>query len=68
MAAHLGHIVSKTTIMNILKSQEGYYLRKDRILPALDAATKKRRVIWAHTFWWFWKMAKFCNKEHVQYV
>ena len=68
MASHLGNIVSENTIMNVLKSQEGYHIRKDCILPALDAAAKHRRVVWAHTFWWFWKMAKFCPPEQIQYV
>ena len=68
MAQHLGNIVSKTTIMAILKKQQGFYLRKDRILPALDNAAKVRRVIWAHTFWWFWKLAKCCPTEKVQFV
>ena len=51
MAAHLGHIVSKNTITNILKNQEGYYIRKDRILPSLSKEAKAKRVQWAHTWW-----------------
>ena len=68
MEYHLGHIVSKTTIMSILKSQEGYHMRKDRILPALDEATKKRRVVWAETFWWLWKMIRCCSTTNIQFV
>ena len=68
MATYLGNIVSTTTVRAILKKQQGFYLRKDRILPALDVAAKGRRVTWAHTFWWFWKLAKCCPVQNVQFV
>ena len=68
MVQYLGNIVSKPTIMSILKKQEGFHLRKDRILPALDNAAKIRRVTWAHTFWWFWTLAKCCPIQKIQFV
>lgn len=55
MEAQLGHIVSWVTIMNFLKNQEGFTMRKDRIFPSLDIAAKERRVKWAQKWWTFWK-------------
>lgn len=51
----LGGIVNHQTIADFLKTQEGFRLRKDRILPHLDAAAKLRRVKWAKKWWCFWK-------------
>ena len=33
-------------------------MRKDRILPALDAQAKQRRIKWAHTFFAFYKSVR----------
>ena len=68
MEFHLGYIVSTYTIMKILKQQEGYHMRKDRILPALDKAAQKRRVVWAETFWWLWKGIRCCPCSTIQFV
>ena len=51
----LGGIVNYRTIRDFLKTQEGFRIRKDRILPHLDAAAKERRVQWAKNWWCFWK-------------
>ncbi len=64
----LGFIVSKATIMKILKQQEGFYLRKDRILPSLSQAAKFKRVVWAELFWYFWRCAACCPVEDIQFV
>ena len=68
MEFHLGYFVSTYTIMKILKQQEGYHMRKDRILPALDKAAQKRRVVWAETFWWLWKGIRCCPCSTIQFV
>ena len=44
MVVHLGSIVLKSTVVNILKKQEGYHMCKDRILQSLDAQAKSRQV------------------------
>ena len=51
MEWYLGYVVSKSAIVNILKSQKGYHLQKDRILPSLDNAAKFCQVVWAETVW-----------------
>ena len=53
----LGGIVNYCSIANFLKTQDGYRIRKDRILPHLDSSAKKRRVRWAKNWWCFWKAA-----------
>ena len=53
MKEQLGGIVSQNTIRKWLKSQKGFYLRKDRVLPSLDSAAKLRRLVWCHSFWLF---------------
>ena len=55
IAAHLGNIVSHPTIISILKQQEGYHTRKDRILPSLDSGKRELRHKWADTFWLFYR-------------
>lgn len=52
MANFVG-IVSETAIRKYLIQQEGWDMRKDRILPHLDTAAKDRRVMWACEFWLF---------------
>ena len=54
----LDNIVSHQTIMNFLNTQEGFTLKKDRIIPSLDLNAKERRVEWAETWWTFWKCVK----------
>ena len=68
MAAQLGNIVSPNTISNWLKQQEGFSVRKDRILPSLDLQAKTRRVIWAQSFWLFWYSARLVNMEKAIFV
>ena len=50
-----GKIVGVVSIRRVLKNQEGFRMRKDRILPSLDAAAKVRHVVWGESFWIFWK-------------
>ena len=49
MREQLGGIISEGMIRTWLISQDGFRLRKDRILPALDAAAKVRRLVWTHS-------------------
>ena len=67
MANHLG-IVSESPIRKYLIQQEGWDMRKDRILPHLDTAAKDRRVMWACEFWLFWKSAKAVSSTKVKFV
>ena len=67
IANHLG-IVSESAGSNYLIQQEGWGIRKDRILPHLDAAAKSRRVMWACEFWLFWKSAKAVRSTQVKFV
>ena len=68
MATQLGNIVSPNTISSWLKSQEGFSVRKDRILPSLDAQAKARRVVWAHSFWMFWYSGCLVKQEKAIFV
>ena len=63
MSDQLNNIVSPNTIRDWLNQQEGFRLRKDRILPALDTAAKLRRLIWTHSFWMFWLSAQLIPIE-----
>ena len=54
--------------MRILKDQEGFTTRKNRILLHLDNAAKIRHVTWAEFFWMFWKYAKCCPTTKVKSV
>ena len=63
MKEQLGGIVSQNTIRKWLKSQKGFYLRKDRVLPSLDSAAKLRRLVWCHSFWLFWHSVKYIPIE-----
>lgn len=54
MASYLGNIVCVHTIIAILKEQEGYHTRKDRILPSLDSGKRELRVKWTNTWWLFY--------------
>ena len=58
LEAQLDNIVSHQTIMNFLQTQEGFTLKKDRIIPSLDLNAKERRVEWAETWWTFWKCVR----------
>ena len=44
-------ILTKQTVRVYMMSLEGYWMRKTRLLPALDSMAKLRRVVWAQTFW-----------------
>ena len=50
MASLMGNIVSiqYTTLHLFVIQRDGYKMRKDRILTALDPADKLRRVKWGH--------------------
>lgn len=63
MSDQLNNIVSPNTIRVWLKSQEGFKLRRNRILPALDAAAKLQRLQWTHSFWLFWLSATLIPVE-----
>ena len=65
MRDQLDNIVSSNTIRKWLKMQNGSRLRKDRILPHLDAAAKYRQLVWCHSFWLFWHSAKYIQVERV---
>ena len=47
LSRQLGEIVGADTIRTHIMRQEAFRYRKDRLLPHLDAAARKRRVIWA---------------------
>ena len=68
MANQLGDIMSPNTISAWLQNQEGFSVRRDRILPSLDLQAKARRVIWAHSFWMFWYSARLVNPEKAIFV
>ena len=57
MSNHL-QIVSVKAIREYLIQQEGWDMRKDRILPHLDSAAKARRVEWCCNWWFFWKSVR----------
>ena len=63
MSAQLGNIVSHNTVRLWIKRQGGFRIRKDRILPSLDPAAKARRIVFAHSFWLFWKSARLIPIE-----
>ena len=68
LAAELGDIVSKESIRKFCKSQEGFRMRKDRLLPHLDIQAKMRRFKWAESFCVFWKSCKIIKTENVAVV
>jgi hypothetical protein len=68
MALYLGNIVSANCIRKFLMLQEGFKMRKDRLLPHLDAAAKEQRVVWCHTFWKFWKSVKAVPVTKMRFV
>ena len=68
MANQLGNLISASTIRSYLQTRPTFRIRKDRILPHLDKAAKIRRVIWAESFWLFWKSARCCNPKKVRFV
>ena len=68
MANQLGNLVCANTIRNYLRSRPTFRMRKNRILPHLDKAAKLRRIIWAESFWVFWKSARCCNVKKVRFV
>ena len=68
MSTQLGSIVSPNTISKWLKQQEGFRIRKDRILPSLDFQAKTRQIIWAHSFWLFWYSARLVSMKKAVFV
>ena len=62
-ANQLNEIVTKQTVRTYMLSLEGYRMRKTRLLPALDLMAKLRRVVWAQTFWMFWKCMCAINSD-----
>lgn len=48
-----GHIVSVNTIRQYPKAQDGFYMRRDHILPVLECKSKETRVfvVCSHIFW-----------------
>ena len=68
MANHLNNLVSENTIRCWLQQQDGFCVRKDRILPSLDKQAKTRRLKWSHDFWVFWYYTKFVKKEKAIFV
>lgn len=68
MENFLGNIVGKDTIMRILVKQEGYFTRRDRILPALSRTHIEKRFFWAQLFWIFWKSVAACPVTKIQFV
>ena len=67
MANHL-QIVSFRAIREYLVQQEGWGMRKDRILPHLDSAAKARRVEWCCNWWFFWKSVRAVPVEKAVFV
>ena len=55
----LNNIVDNTTVRKYMMSLEGYIMRKTLLLPGLDSMAKLQYVVWAETFWIFWKYVKF---------
>ena len=68
LANGLNNIVSESTVRRFLISQDGFMVRKDRLLPSLDSAAKLRRVEWAETFWIFWKSVRAIPSQKVKFV
>ena len=68
MASQLGGIVSESTIYLFLNNQLGYQMKTDRILPSLDTAAMMRRVVWAESFWLFWKSVMAVPVDRVIFV
>ena len=58
MSAHLEDVSSTNTIRNHTQPLKGFKHRKNRLSHLLDEASKKQRVVWAETFWFFWKSAR----------
>ena len=68
ISQHLGGIVCHNTIRKYLMQQEGFKLKTDRVIPALDKSAKEKRVIWASTFWIFWKSCMAVPTSKVRFV
>ena len=63
IASQMRDIVDKCTIRTHVQSLDGFRVRKNRILPYLDQSAKDRRVVWAQTFWMFWKCISALDPE-----
>ena len=57
ISAHLGSVLNTNTIINHIQSLKGFKHHIIKLLPLLGEASKKRKLIWAETFWFFWKSA-----------
>ena len=68
MENQLGGLVCANTIAAWLKRQDGFTVRKDRVLPSLDSQAKLLRVVWAHSFWLFWASARCVKPETAIFV
>ena len=68
LSNYLGGIVGPSAIRNWLRQQPGFRIRRDRILPHLDSAAKCRRVIWAHSFWLFWKSCRLVDVKKAIFI
>ena len=68
ISRQLGEIVCADVIRRHIMRQPSFRLRKDRLLPHLDAAARGRRVTWGHAFWIFWKSARCVSTENVLIV
>ena len=68
LSNHMKNIVSPNTIRSWLNQQDGFRMRKDRILPSLDRQAKQKRLKWTHDFWLFWYYVKFVKKEKALFV
>ena len=68
LSNHMKNIVCPNTIRNWLTKQDGFRIRKDRILPSLDRQAKQKRLKWSHDFWLFWYYVKFVKKEKAAFV
>ena len=68
LQAQLGDIVSKETIRKFVSKQTGFRMRKDRLLPHLDAQAKRNRVKWAQSFIVFWKSAMLIKSTQMMMV
>ena len=68
ISQHLGGIVCFNTIRSHLMRQEGFKMKVDRIIPALDNASREKRIVWASTFWVFWKSCTAIPTSKVRFV
>lgn len=68
MSDQLDNIVSAEAIRTWLQQQDGFHVRRDRVLPSLDKQAKGRRLKWSHDFWVFWYFVRYVKKEKALFV